>query len=181
MEKVSIKTKYLSAKRVATVSVTCAMALVMFVVENLFPPLFLPGAKMGLSNIFSLLTLVVFGPIDALLVVVVRTVLGSLICSNVSTLIYSLTAGVFSLTVSAILMQIVYPKVSLVCVSIVSAVVHNITQVVVFCVISKTVEMYTYAPWMALLGVIAGTIVGFSVWLAIKYLPLKTFLNASQN
>ena len=50
-------TKYFSARRIATLAVLTAMGLIMFMVESLFPPLFLPGAKMGLSNIFSLLTL----------------------------------------------------------------------------------------------------------------------------
>ena len=78
MTSLNAKTKYFNAKRIATLSVLCAMGLIMFMVESLFPPLFLPGAKMGLSNIFSLLTLYMLGPIDALVVVVVRTILGSM-------------------------------------------------------------------------------------------------------
>ena len=78
MPSLNTKTKYFNAKRIATLSVLCAMGLIMFMVESLFPPLFLPGAKMGLSNIFSLLTLYLLGPVDALIVVVGRTVLGSM-------------------------------------------------------------------------------------------------------
>ena len=175
MPQLKTKTKYFSAKRLAYLSVLTAMALIMFMVESLFPPLFLPGAKMGLSNIFSLLALFVLGPVDALILVVVRTVLGSLFMGNISTLLYSLTAGVVSVVISAILVQFVYPRVSIVAISVVSAVMHNLTQNVVFCLISNTPQMFSYMPWLALLGIVAGIIVGFAVWLILKAIPTKIF------
>ena len=94
--------KRLSAKRIATLGVLVALSLISFTLENLLPPLFLPGAKLGLSNIFTILTLFMFGYIDAILLVVIRTVLGSLIVGGVASLIYSLTAGVVSLLVAII-------------------------------------------------------------------------------
>lgn len=154
----------------------------MFMVESLFPPLFLPGAKMGLSNIFSLLTVFLLGPTDAFVLVIVRTTLGSMFTGNVSTLMYSLTAGVVSVLVSSLLVQFVYPKVSIVAISVVSAVMHNLTQNIVFCLVSNTPEMFSYMPWLAVLGVVAGLIVGFAVWLILRTVPVRTFasiLNAS--
>lgn len=171
MPTLNTKTKYFNAKRIATLSVLCAMGMIMFMVESLFPPLFLPGAKMGLSNIFSMLTLFLLGPVDALVVVVVRTVLGSLFGGGVSTLMYSLTAGVVSVTISAFLVEFVYPHVSIIAISIVSAICHNITQNVVFCLVSNTPEMFSYMPWLALVGILAGLIVGFAVNLILRALP----------
>ena len=171
MPQLNTKTKYFNAKRIATLSVLCAMGLIMFMVESLFPPLFLPGAKMGLSNIFSLLTLFVLGPVDALVVVIVRTVLGSLFGGGISTLMYSLTAGVVSVVISAFLVEFVYPNITIIAISIVSAICHNITQNVVFCLISNTPEMFSYMPWLALVGVLAGIIVGFATNLILRALP----------
>lgn len=169
------KTKYFGAKRLATLSVLTAMGLIMFMVESLFPPLFLPGAKMGLSNIFSMLALYLLGPVEAFVVIVVRTVLGSMFTGNMSTLMYSLTAGIVSVVVSSVLVEFVYPRVSIVAVSIVSAVMHNLTQNVVFCLVSNTPQMFSYMPWLALLGVLAGIIVGFAVWFILKMVPTRTF------
>ena len=173
MTKLSHKTKHFSAKRLAMLAVLCAMGLIMFMVESLFPPLFLPGAKMGLSNIFSMLAVFLLGPVDALTLVVVRTLLGSMFTGNMSTLMYSMTAGVVSVLVSSLLVETAYPKVSIVAVSVVSAVMHNVTQNVVFCLVSNTPEMFSYMPWLALLGVVAGIIVGFAVWFILKTVPLK--------
>lgn len=169
------KTKYFSAKRIATLAVLIAMGSIMFMVESLFPPLFLPGAKMGLSNIFSLLALFLLGPTDAVILVVVRTVLGSMFVGNMSTLMYSLSAGLVSVIVSAVLVEFAYPKVSIVAISIVSAVLHNLTQNVVFCLVSNTPQMFSYMPWLALLGVLAGVIVGVAVWFILKMIPTRTF------
>ena len=171
MPTLNTKTKYFNAKRIATLSVLCAMGLIMFMVESLFPPLFLPGAKMGLSNVFSLLTLFVLGPVDALVVVIVRTVLGSLFGGGISTLMYSLTAGVVSVVISAFLVEFVYPNITIIAISIVSAICHNITQNVVFCLISNTPEMFSYMPWLALVGILAGVIVGFGTNLILRALP----------
>lgn len=176
MKDFKVKNKYFSAKRVATLAVLTAMGLIMFMVESLFPPLFLPGAKMGLSNIFSMLTLFLLGPTETFVLVVVRTVLGSMFTGNMSTLLYSLTAGIVSVAVSSVLVQFVYPKISIVAISVVSAIMHNVTQNVVFCLVSNTPEMFSYMPWLALLGILAGVIVGFAVWFILRMVPTRTFV-----
>lgn len=175
MKKLNSTTKYFSAKRLATLAVLTAMGLIMFMVESLFPPLFVPGAKMGLSNIFSLLTLFLLGPIDAFVLVIVRTTLGSMFTGNMSTIMYSMSAGIVSVIVSSLLVEFAYPKVSIIAVSVVAAVMHNITQNVVFCLISNTPEMFAYLPVLALIGVLAGVIVGFAVWFILRMIPLRTF------
>lgn len=171
--------KFFSARRLAVLAVLTAMGLIMFMVESLFPPLFLPGAKMGLSNIFSLLALFVLGPTEAFVLVVIRTTLGSVFTGNVSTLMYSMTAGLVSVAVSALLVEFVYPYVSIVSVSVVAAVMHNVAQNVVFCLISNTPEMFAYMPWLALVGVVAGIIVGFAVWFILRAVPAKVFLGVA--
>lgn len=174
------KKKFFTAKRIATLSVLTAMGLIMFMVESLFPPLFLPGAKMGLSNIFSLLALFVLGPTEALVLVIVRTTLGSLFTGNISTLLYSLTAGLVSVAVSTALVEFAYPRVSIVAISVVAAIMHNVAQNVVFCLVSNTPEMFAYMPWLALVGLLAGIIVGFAVWFILRTLPPKLFLSAGE-
>ena len=169
------KTFKLSARRVATIGILTALSLLSFILESLLPPLFLPGAKIGLSNIFTLVTLFMFGPIDALILVVVRTTLGSLIVGNLVSLIYSLSAGVISLGVAILLVQFVYPKISMISISITSAIVHNIVQVLVFCLLVNNMYMISYLPYFALIGAASGLIVGALVFLVIHKVPLSFF------
>lgn len=176
-----MKQTKLTAKRISTLAVFTAMSLIMFLVESLFPPLFLPGAKMGLSNIFSLLALVVLGPVDALIVVLVRTTLGSMFSGNMSTLMYSMSAGVVSILVAIVLVYTLYPRISVIAISVVSAVVHNLVQNIVFCAVSSTPEMYSYMPYLAVLGVVAGFVVGTAVMLIVRGVPMKAFVSVTDS
>ncbi len=175
MKNTESKMPKLSAKRVATLGILTALSLISFILESLLPPLFLPGAKIGLSNIFTLMTLFMFGPIDAIILIVVRTTLGALIVGNLVSLIYSLLAGVISLMFAIALIQLVYPRISLVSISITSAVVHNIVQVLVFCLLVQNAYMISYLPYFALIGIASGLIVGTLVYLIIHKVPISYF------
>ena len=178
--KVNMRKSGFTAKRIAVTALLAALSLVMFIVENQFPPLFVPGAKMGLANIFSLAALILYGPVEAFAVVAVRTVLGSLFAGNISMLLYSLTGGIAAMAVSAVLVYIVYPRVSLMAVSIAAAVVHNIVQSLVYVGITGTPLMLAYMPYLALIGVLSGAIVGAVVLIIFKKVPYTAFARVAE-
>ncbi len=165
----------MTAKKTAALGILTALSLVVFIIENLFPPLFVPGAKMGLANIFSFAALIMYGPVEAFAVVIVRTVLGSLFAGNISMLMYSLTGGVVAMAVSSILMYAAYPRISIMSASIAAAVVHNIVQNAVYVLITSTTLMFAYMPYLALIGVLSGAIVGAVVTIIFKKVPMGAF------
>ncbi len=161
-------------KKIPALALLTALGLLAFLIESLLPPLFIPGAKLGLSNIFSLLALLFYGLPEALLLVVARTVLGSLFAGNLSLLLYSLTAGVCSVLVARVA-TFAMPKLSVVCVSILSAVTHNCVQLAVYCALTGTALLLSYSPYLLLFGILSGAIVGLSVFFLIKGIPLSLF------
>ena len=160
-----------TAYRIALVALLTAASLIVFVVENAFPPLILPGAKLGLANLFTLLALVVLTPIDALIIFLIRAVLGNIIVGNPSALLYSIPAGLIALTVSAVLIRLCMDKISIVAISVASAVTHNVVQNLVFCLTSGSTAVLSYTPYLALLGVLSGVIVGVAAYFILRYLP----------
>lgn len=170
-----------SAKKIAYLAVMTAAALIMFAIENLLPPLFVPGAKLGLSNIFGLLTLLTLGPWEALLLVAVRTTLGCVFTGNMSTFMYSLPAGLVAMAASIVLVKALMPKISIICVSVVASVLHNLTQNTIFVFVSGTKEMAMYMPYLALIGILSGVVVGAAVWLSVKTIPLLSRLGDEGN
>ena len=70
--------------KISLCALLSAFALISFVLEGLFPPLFRPGARMGLSNVFILIAIYFLGAKYALAVLVIKTVLGSLFGGNIS-------------------------------------------------------------------------------------------------
>ena len=160
-----------TTKRIALLALFTAASLIMFLIESQFPPLFFPGAKMGLSNLFSMLALVLYGPGSAFVVIVCRTLLGSLF-SNVSTLLYSFIAAI---ALSSVLVKFVFPAISLLSVSVAAAVFHNIVQNFVFVLVTKTPQVFAYLPYLAVAGVLSGLIVGAVLLLLIKKIPLSVY------
>ena len=149
-----------------------ALATIAFVIESLFPPLFMPGARIGVSNVFILLATATLGCASGFTTLTVKILLGSLFSGNISSIMYSLTAGLISLSIECILMFKV-KRVSLIAISVAGAVINTTVQNAVFCIISNTPEFFVYLPYLAVIGVISGLTVGFDVYLIIKKLPKK--------
>lgn len=163
------------AKKIAVLALLCALSLITFIIENQFPPLFIPGARMGLANIFSLAALIMFSPWEAFVVVGVRTALGAVFAGNVSAILYSFTGGAVSMTVSSLLIYLAYPHVSLFAVSVAGAVAHNITQNIVYALLTGSALTMGYMPYLILIGALSGAIVGAVVMLIFKKTPLSVF------
>lgn len=161
-----------TGRKVAVLGILAGLGLAAFLLESLIPLPFLPGAKLGFANIFSLLALLLYGLPEALIVVTARTVLGSLFAGNVSMLLYSLTAGLVSACASRLLLCAL-PRLSFVCVSVAGAVVHNLVQLLVYCALTGTLLLFAYSPYLTLMGAGAGVLVGLAVTLTLKALPAR--------
>ncbi len=164
-----------TAKKTAVLAIFTGLSLIMFIIESLFPPMIIPGAKPGLANIFSFAALIMYSPLEAFAVVAVRTLLGSFYAGNVSMLLYSFTGGIVSMAVSSVLMYVAYPRISVMAVSITAAVAHNITQNIVFVFLSGSVLMLGYMPYLVLLGILSGAVVGGVTMLLFRGVPQNVF------
>lgn len=166
---------HFKAKKSVALALLTTLALIAFTLENLLPPFFIPGAKAGISNVFSLLALVLFGPLEAVIVVAARTILGSVIAGNPAMLLYSFTAGEISILFASALFTFFGDRLSLISVSIFSAVVHNTIQLFIYRLLSASPAVYSFFPYLVLLGTLAGLIVGaVTVW-TIKGIPSSVF------
>ena len=169
-----VKDKF-KAKKITVLAVLTALSLLAFLIENLFPPFFVPGARLGVANVFSLIALVAFSPVDAIIIVVCRTILGAIFQGNVSALLYSFTGGVASILACATLVKFLYPKVSVVAISVFSAVCHNVVQVLIYWATTGTSITLSYLPYLVALAIPSGILIGVAVVIIIKTLPLSLF------
>lgn len=164
-----------AAKKIAVLAILTALSLITFIVESLFPPLIIPGAKMGLANVFSFAALIMYSPIEAFAIVAIRTVLGAVYAGNFSAVLYSFTGGMVSMAVSSLLMYLAHPRVSVMATSVAAAVAHNITQNVVFVFLAGSALMFGYMPYLILLGILSGAIVGGVIMLIFRGVPKTAF------
>ncbi|MCK4226166.1 Gx transporter family protein [candidate division WOR-3 bacterium] len=156
-----------SLNRIAYISIFTAGAISLFVVESLIPQP-IPGMRLGLANIFILLVLLTFGFREALLVGILKSVVGSLIIARLLTpsFLFSISGTIMSIIVMALAVK--YLKtVSLVGISILGAETHTFTQILIaaFLFFGKASFVYLLVPFV-LLSLITGSITGMcTYWL----------------
>jgi len=144
-------------------SLLTAAALILSIIEGMMPlPYIAPGAKLGLSNIVILSTVVVFGFKDALLVVIIRSILLMLVATNPITFIYSIASGIVSTIVMSLACKYLSNIFSLIGISVLGAMAHNTTQVRVAGILFTTVNLYYYLPILSLVSIFTGCFVGYT-------------------
>lgn len=156
-------------------SILVSIGLALSVLESSIPlPIAIPGARLGLSNMVVLITLVVFGFKEGLIVSGLKSIVLMLVTGSISSFIYSFSGAI----VSCVLMYLVYnyfSKIfSLIGVSIFGALFHNFAQVTVASIMLSNSRIYTYLPFLMLTSIFTGYFVGLSSTYIIKNLK-KSF------
>lgn len=150
-------------KRYIFLSLLTSAALILSIIEGMIPlPYIAPGAKLGLSNIIIMTTIVVFGFKDALLVVIIRSILLMLIATNPITFMYSISSGIISTIVMSLSYKYLGKIFSLIGISVLGAMAHNTTQVTVAAILFSTINLYYYLPILSLVSIFTGCFVGYT-------------------
>ena len=146
--------------RLTNLALLTTVALIIFVIEANLPPLTsIPGIKMGLANIVTLSVFYLFSQKDALMVLLVRVILGALASGQIMTLPYSLSGGLLCFCVCALLLPL-FPLKRLWLLSVIGAIFHNIGQIIVAVVLTGTPEIIWYLPVLLISGTISGFFTG---------------------
>lgn len=144
-----------------------AFAVAIHTVEASLPmPIPVPGAKLGLANIITLLVIVFYGYRSGLLVASLRSVLGSLLTGGFMGFGFYLSFGgaVLSCLVMALFM-IFYRrnKITLISVSLSGAVTFNIVQLALASVLVGNMLLFRgYLPFLLLLALPTGFFTGLA-------------------
>ncbi len=137
------------------------VALILSLIERAIPlPVPIPGAKLGLANVVTLVAIYTLDKKDVPKIIFSRVVLGAIFGGNASMIMYSLTGGVFSFIAMLAMKSIFVDKVSIIGVSAVGAVFHYIGQVFVAILVLESLSIIIYLPVLSIVGVIMGVFVG---------------------
>ena len=147
------------ARTVALYGILIALAMIMSFVEALIPiPMPVPGVKLGLANLVTIVGLYLIGIPGTIFVTVLRVVLIGLSFGNPYSMIYGLSGSLLSLFVMALAKR--YQWFSMTGISILGGVFHNIGQVTFAALVVQTMGVYVYLPTLLTAGCIAGAIIG---------------------
>ena len=146
-------------RKVAIFGVFTALALIFSYVELLIPINFgIPGAKLGLANLMTVLVLYKMGIKEALALSVTRIILSGFMFGNLFGILYSLSGGLLSFLVMVLLKK--SDRFSVAGVSIGGGTAHNIGQLLVAMVVVQTYQVGYYPPVLLVAGEVTGLLIG---------------------
>lgn len=153
----------MKTKKLAHMSLMVGYSLILYIIESYMPnPLIaiFPGAKLGIANIVTLTSLVLFGLKDTFIILSVRVIMSSIFAGPISYLLFSIVGSYLSLIFMYLALKI--NKFSLIGVSVIGAIGHNIGQLAVAGMIIKNGMIFGYLPYMLFASIITGLFVGIA-------------------
>ena len=149
------------AKKIAFCAVMIALALALSYAERFIPlqlVMPMPGIKLGLANVVTLVALYRLKGRYALAILVPRCILGALFGGGITGLFFSLTGGLLALLVMSMAKSA--PVFSVYGVSVLGASAHNIGQICAAMVLLRSVYVAAYLPWLLIAAVVTGILTG---------------------
>ena len=148
-------------KQLAQCAVLISLALVLSYMERFIPlqlVIPLPGIKLGLANIVTLIALYLLGAANACVILVLRCILGAVFSGSVTGLLFSLTGGILAVAVMAVTIRM--NLFSIYGVSIWGAAAHNVGQIFAAIFLMKSIYVAAYLPWLLLAALVTGYATG---------------------
>ena len=145
--------------RVAYFGIFTSLALIFSYVESLIPISFgIPGVKLGLANLITILVLYKMSVKEAYLVSVVRVVLSGFMFGNLFAILYSLAGGLLSLAMMNLFRRT--DRFSIYGVSMAGGVFHNVGQFIMAMLVVESVSIAGYLPVLLGAGLATGLVIG---------------------
>ena len=157
-------------RKLALMALLTAIALTIFVIEAQIPaPVPVPGVKLGLANIITLITMCLLGKKEAGAVLLMRVLMGAVFAGSPSTLLFSAMGGLFAFLVMCLTVGS-FGENRLWIVSALAGIAHNAGQLLACVWVVKTPGVFAYAPILAASGVVTGVFTGFAAQSLLKAL-----------
>ena len=150
-----------NTKRIVLSAVLGSLALAFSYMERFIPLQMLiplPGVKLGLANVVTLIALYLLGTKSAFAILILRCFLGSLFGGGITGFLFSITGGLLSMTVMALCKNA--PLLSVYGVSILGAAAHNVGQILAAMVLMHSVYIGMYLSYLLVVALFTGFATG---------------------
>ena len=147
-------------RKLTELAVLTAVSLIIFVVELQIPnPFPIPGIKLGLANIVTVYAVYHYKAHEVAAMVAVRLILGAVLTGNFMALLYS-ASGAFLCLVGMLILRRFIDEKHLWMASVFGAVLHNTGQMAAALLVTQTVQLLLYYPFLLVSGCLAGAFTG---------------------
>ncbi len=146
-------------QKTAYMGMFLALALILSYVEALIPFQFgIPGVKLGLANLVTVMMLYCTGAKEAFLLSVLRIVLAGFLFGNPFGIIYGLSGGILSFLVMYLLWR--GDRLHVVSVSVAGGLSHNLGQLLAASAVVGNRNLFYYLPVLLAAGFVTGFLIG---------------------
>lgn len=159
-----------SVQRLVSISLLVTMAAVLHIFEGLLPALPVPGARLGLANIITLVAIILYGAGSGLTVSVGRIALALAISFNITGFAMSLVGGLLSWLAMFLLVKYLAKHFNLVGISLAGAVAHNCGQLAAASFVLQDAVVFSFLPMLLIFAIPTGIMVGLAAGHLVKAL-----------
>ncbi len=151
----------LTTRELVLLALLLAMAIVLRLVETALPfPIQLPGAKLGLANSITIITLLLFGTARTLLLLTARILLVALLVTGLFTPSFFIGLGGAVLSFLLMVLACQSHLFSPVGIGILGACAHNCGQLVIAMFLMQTTALISYLPLLLIIAIPTGISTG---------------------
>ncbi|MFW5888939.1 MAG: Gx transporter family protein [Bacillota bacterium] len=164
-------------RKLVFLAIMIAISVVLSIVESMISAIFIPGVKLGLANVITLIILMTFSNKDAFTVVLARLLIVALTYSGLfsNSFWISLSGGMFAITAMIIIKKFNF---SIYGISVFGSTMHMVGQVLAAIVLTDP-ALSVILPYLVILSVPTGIITAYLANRVIISLKEK-FLSFSQ-
>lgn len=153
--------------RYIKLAILLSVGIILSVVDSFFIlPINVIGAKFGIANVISLYALYTFTIYEAIILSVLRAVLGSLLYGGINAVMYSLAGSLLSITFMILAKKI--KAFSIYGVSLVGSIANNVGQILIASFYLSSFSPIYYLPYLCLFGTITSLLVAYLAKLLLK-------------
>jgi len=146
------------------IALLVAQGVVLGLLERMipFPFAIAPGAKLGLANLITVISLFTLSKRDSFLLVWLRLLLTTFLGGTASTLIFSAAGAMCSYFGMLLVKQLGPKRVSVIGISATGGFLHNVGQLVMQSLLYGSWGIMLYLPILSIVGILAGIALGIA-------------------
>lgn len=141
-----------------------ALSIAIYTLESFIPPIGIPGAKLGLSNIVTLMALLYLGVKMSACILFLRIAVTALFSGTVISFVFSLFGGVFAFIVMSVMIKLL-PNKLIWAASVTGAVFHNVGQLLAAAILIDNISAFYYLPILTVAAIATGAFTGLAAQL----------------
>ena len=159
----------LTTKELTQLGVLLAAAIALRLIENLFPYLLpIPGARLGLANILTIIVLLLYGTDKAGLFLSARILLVGLLSTGLFTPGFLIGLGGAALSFVFMSLAIERKYFSPIGVGLLGAFMHNCGQIIAAMYLMNSLAVFSYLPVLIAIGIPTGLFTGILANMLVK-------------